>query len=93
MGYLTAVDAIERMGDDQALEYHLQHNLFPPVPLVFEDMAKKAIKLAARSRWDVKLSHPFGGKETVARTVKCLHLEAFVESVYGKEKEESNDED
>ena len=62
-----------------ALDWHLQHNHYPPVSLVFKPVAERAIELAADDDWDEMIEMPNGIVLSVGEIVDQLHLLDFIE--------------
>ena len=79
MGRMQADDMATRLPQEQALEWHLQYNHYPPVNLVFIPVAKEAIDRANNSDWSHVIKMPNGKELTVASIVEGLHLESFLE--------------
>ncbi len=82
-GYASAVGMAAAAPLRVALEWHLQSNHFPPVPLVMVPVAEKAIKAARQNRGRL-IRLPDGvtyrgePRVSAAVVVEVLHLEAFV---------------
>jgi hypothetical protein len=81
MGYASVLDFRIQAGDDAALEYHLQHNHFPPVHPVFIPVAKEAIEKARFEEWDDQLVLPNERVLSVADIIRQLHLDAFLDDL------------
>lgn len=71
------------------LEYHLQYNHYPPLPVELAPFAAKAIEMADDGEWGAVVTLPYGegvkslvkpnGDEaTVAELIGDLHLESFL---------------
>jgi len=62
-----------------SLEYHLQYNHFPPVDLVFVDIALEAIACVNGDNCDTMITMPNGIKKSAGDIVDELHLEFYLE--------------
>lgn len=87
MGYNTAVDFIANMNLEDAVEAHLRHNMFPPVPYSLVPVAVEAIRRASYGGYEEEVyssvSHlVYGHSIPVFAVIEDLRLEAFDE-VYG----------
>ncbi len=71
---------------ERALTWHLQYNHYPPVPLSFVEICKKAIDLANAGQWETLIGLPQGcsykgrSKAPVSAVVQQHHLESFINS-------------
>ena len=96
MGYLNASDAAQVAELNQALEWHLTSNHYPPVSVDFIPACKQAIQtfvVAAGSSDGLGEDHVFeqlndtmvelpnGKFMSVVELVDALHLDAFVNSI------------
>ena len=79
MGRLQAEEMISLLKREQALQWHLQYNHYPPVSLVFVPVAEIAIDKANAEEWEEIIKMPNGKELTVAEIVEGLHLESFLE--------------
>lgn len=79
MGYVAAVEMRFYLGEEFALEWHLQYNHYPPVPLNLLPVAKKALQLARNGDFDTRLLLPSQVLKTVEEVVDELHLSAFLD--------------
>lgn len=79
MGRLQAEEMREMLGRRQALEWHLQHNHYPPVHPIFIDAAEEAIENANCGNWDTQVGLPNGRVLTTAQVIKGLHLDPWLE--------------
>lgn len=85
MGRLSAQDMIAHTGMRVALEWHLQHNHFPPVPRSMLRPCQQAIALANAEDWDARVTLPDGitwkGETTapVHAIISAHHLEPFLD--------------
>lgn len=84
MGNLNAVEFAESVRNnevqlDQALNWHITANHYPPVNPVFIPTCKKAIELANQGNWDEVIVMPNKREKTVSEIIRGLHLEAFLE--------------
>lgn len=91
MGRVRAMEFASLVEDgsisiDSALEYHLRHNHYPPIPSVFIPIAKKALEIAREAlehhdyeRFDETLVSPTTGKKaTIRHIIEVMHLEDFI---------------
>lgn len=89
MGNLQAEEfaAIVGRGElqlEQALTWHLQSNHYPPVPVRFVPVCKRAIELANRGEWNVRVALPKGCSykgtryAPVSAIVEQHHLDTFI---------------
>jgi hypothetical protein len=70
------------------IEYHLEHNIYPPVPRDMWPYVKLAISLAKDGYWEHSvevnnstLCHSITGDNiSVREVIEAMHLEGFVES-------------
>ncbi len=98
MGYLAALDFKQYLDLDSVLEWHLQGNCYPPLPLSLIPTCKRAIELANYEEWDelvplVGIQHrTYGNSVPVRVVIASLHLEAFLEGVELDEEEEGVEE-
>ncbi len=65
---------------DTMLGWHLQHNHYPPVHVVFIPTCKEAIERANMEEWEHEIKMPNDITKTVADIVSNLHLEEFLSS-------------
>jgi hypothetical protein len=79
MGYLQALEMKDQLELDQSLQWHLQHNHFPPIHSIFVETAKEAIDLANQGEWEIDVTLPNRKILTVSEIVEQLHLETFLE--------------
>ncbi len=84
MGYTQAqgmADAVHSgdLGLEQAVDYHLRVNHYPPIHPIFIPVVLEAIRLARDGEWDEELDLPNRRQITVRHAVIELHLEPFVE--------------
>jgi hypothetical protein len=69
------------------IEYHLEHNIFPPVPRGMWPFVKAAISLAQDGYWDHEVSvgnsvltHAVTGQAILVREViEAMHLEQMID--------------
>ena len=86
MGYNSAKDILDRSNLDTALAWHLESNLYPPIPLSMIPIAKAAIE-AANDNMDLTVEIPLpegitwrGKSASPAHAIiRSLHLDAFLE--------------
>ena len=79
MGRLQAEEMISLLKREQALQWHLQYNHYPPISLTFVPVAEIAIDKANAEEWEEIIKMPNGKELTVAEIVEGLHLESFLE--------------
>lgn len=87
MGYATAVDFVENMGLEDAVEAHLRHNMYPPPPYSLVPVAVEAVRRASYGGYEEEVYSPiphrvYGHSVPVFAVIEGLRLEAFDE-VYG----------
>lgn len=86
MGRASLEDTLEWADEDQALEWHLTANHYPPIHVCFVPIAKLAIDQAAVAAtedpavWDETIKMPNGRTMSVRDIVGGLHLWPFVEA-------------
>jgi hypothetical protein len=61
----------------QRLEWHLQHNFYPPLPFSLVPLAMDAIRQASAGEWDALLTHQ-DKQLTVRDVIDLLRLEDFI---------------
>ena len=91
MGYLSAMDFAMHADLDTTLSWHLQANLFPPVPLDMIEPAKLAIEAAIDEDIERQITLPPGrGIESVSasRVISALHLDGIIDGILASEEEE-----
>ena len=77
--------ARNEMGVALGLEYHLQYNHYPPVPMTMVPVCEQAIEAGRHEEWDAEISLPEGvtykDKETAPAyaIVEAHHLDFFIE--------------
>lgn len=64
---------------EQAIEWHLRANCYPPVSLVFIPLAVDAINRANQGDWSSRMELPNGKILLVCQVIEGLHLEGFLE--------------
>jgi hypothetical protein len=85
MGYMSALDMKDHAPLNQALEWHLRGNHYPPLPTALVGACKRAIRRAKAGRWNERVRLPKGmswrGKYMMAvgEIVGACHLDAFLE--------------
>jgi hypothetical protein len=91
MGSLHAIESADMVNTgqlslDDALQYHLASNHYPPVSSSFIPVAKQAIALANDANflqeeeiWKQTIDMPNGKSLTVSEIIEGLHLEWFLE--------------
>jgi len=84
MGALQAAGMREILSRRQAVEWHLQYNMCPPVPLVCADLAETLLEELDSGDlpddwWNEEVDHPFKDTMVTKRgVVEGLRLEALV---------------
>lgn len=61
------------------LEYHLQYNHYPAVPLAFVTTAEEALEAAALEDWERLILLPTGIQKSAASIIEELHLRDFLD--------------
>ena len=79
MGRLQADGMASMLPRQQALEWHLRGNHYPPISLVFVPVAEEAIDRANEGDWDSIIEMPNGKSLSVSKIIEGLHLESFLE--------------
>ena len=86
MGYTSALDMAANTDLNTAVEWHLQYNCYPPVPVEMASTAVKAIEACVNEEPDILVELPEGvafkdGRTAIAafQVVELLRLNAFVE--------------
>ena len=85
MGDSSVRDMIEHAGVDVALEWHIRHNHFPPLPWWAVAKAKEVMELAKAGKWEQEVSlagiatYRGRNKAPVRAFVEAWHLDAFIE--------------
>jgi hypothetical protein len=80
MGLLNLLGAIDEVGFDEALKWHLRYNCFPAVPESMIPVCNAAIDAINDGDIQKEIDLPQGFiKKTcsAARIVRTLHLDAF----------------
>jgi len=80
MGKQVITDLLEQTIMGAALEYHLRHNHYPAVNLIFIPIAKQAIALGREGDFDTVLLMPNGLSKSVGDIVEGLHLDSFLDA-------------
>jgi hypothetical protein len=85
MGRASVEDMLEWATEDQALEWHLTVNHFPPIHACFVPVAKQAIDRGVVATddpavWDEAIKMPNGRRMTVREIVGGMHLWPFIEA-------------
>lgn len=87
MGAASLAGMLEVGSRDQALQWHLSCNHFPPLPSGVFALAKRAIRYANKGKWDTRIDLgavcTFRGSRyaPVHECIRAWHLEQFVEGV------------
>ena len=72
---------------DVVLQWHLQHNHFPALPLAMIEPAKQAIEAGNCEQWDMLIDLPKGMQyrgqtaATASALIEALHLGSFIERI------------
>ena len=83
MGYLSAVDMLEHTDIDNAIQWHMKSNCYPPIPDMMFDSIKRAIELCNAYDEESQIGLPDGvsfrgrGYATVLEIMEAYRLEAF----------------
>lgn len=85
MGRSSIEDMLEWADQDQAIEWHLTANHYPPIHVCFVPTAKQAIDRGVAATedpavWDEVITMPNGRTMSVREIVGGLHLWPFVEA-------------
>ncbi len=81
MAELHALEMVTQMIDpDGTITWHLQSAHYPPIHPDFILVAKQAIRLANKGKWDQVIKYPNGLKRTVKYTIQGLRLENFLDN-------------
>ncbi len=78
MGRVQVEEMLALTSQDQALEWHLQYNHYPPVHPIFFESAKEAIRLANQEDYDTVIILPNEKRLTVSAIIEGLHLDSFI---------------
>jgi len=78
MGRLQASEMVARLKQEQALQWHLQYNHYPPVSLTFLPAAVAAIDKVNAGDYNSIIVMPNGKSLTAAEIVEGLHLDVFL---------------
>lgn len=85
MGRLQAEEMAGLTDLDTALDWHLQHNHYPPVPLTMKPVCTAAIEAGNEEDWDREIELPegcsFQGNSTAPahEIISGHHLESFLD--------------
>lgn len=88
MGRQQAEEMVTLLKEDQALQWHLQYNHYPPIDLAFVPIAQKAIELAKKENWEEVIKMPNGKSLTVVKIIEGMHLETFLEELSNDQSED-----
>ena len=87
MGHKTSVEISQSdLTLEQKLDWHLQGNFYPPIPLSMVLPCIEAIELANQGYWSAEIKMPEGvyykGKDTapVSSMIEQHRLEAFIDT-------------
>jgi hypothetical protein len=87
MGYMRAIGMIEGAGLDVALEDHMAHGCYPPLPSGLAGTFKSAILYVAEGDADEMIDLPEGfqfrgrGQASALEIVESARLDAFVDAM------------
>lgn len=83
MGRKTAqdIEALDGIMLEVKLQYHLQHNHYPPVSTVVIPACKQAIKNANAGKWDKRVRLPDGIRRLNMRTHRLSHYATTQECI------------
>ncbi len=81
MGYLTAREVRAQLPEDQALAWHLQYNLCPPMSLIFLPVIREALAAARIGDFHRRLQLTTERVATVADVIKRAQLQPFLDRV------------
>ena len=79
MGYIAALEIRRYLSEDQALIWHLRHNHFPPIDLIFLCAIREALAAARNREFSRRITLPTGKILTAAQIVDEVHLHAFLD--------------
>ncbi len=97
MGYGRARDLRQYLDLDSVIEWHLQGNLYPPLPVSLLSTCKRAIELVNAEDYDTRVAiigirhRKYGQLVPAIEVVRDLHLKAFLDGP--DEEEEDLEED
>lgn len=80
MGYLSASEMRCYLSEEQALTWHLQHNHYPPINLIYLPAVREALGYARADDFATEVQLPSGRFVQVSQIVECCHLEAFLDA-------------
>jgi len=78
MGYVALVDMLDIATYNEALNWHLTSNHFPPIPRDFFPSIKQAIEAVRNDESDFLITLPNACTLEAGEIVQRLHLEPFV---------------
>lgn len=81
MGRLQAEEMASRLPQEQALQWHLQCNHYPPIHQSFVKVAEEAIQMANDGDWEHTIVMPNGKTLSVAEIIEGMHLDSFLDGV------------
>ena len=80
MGRMSLLSVLDTMREEQALEWHLTGNHYPPVHRMFIPSAKECLEFARNNDLDHEIKLPNGKVTTVQEMLDDLHLWDFLET-------------
>lgn len=81
MGYLSASEMRRYLSEEQALAWHLQHNHYPPISLIYLTVVREALEYARAGDFTSEVQLPSGRSVQVSKIVEGCHLDAFLDDV------------
>lgn len=79
MGYFNARELRAYLPEDQALTWHLQHNHYPPISLIYLPAVREALEFARNGDFKSNVTLPSGKRVPVWEIVEWFHLQAFID--------------
>lgn len=76
---MRALEMIQVMNTDAALDWHLQSNHFPPVSLAFKPACIEAIQACDQGEAEKEITLPNGRVKSAFEIVEELHLQDFLQ--------------
>jgi len=87
VGSLQAKEMREQASHEVALTWHLQHNHYPPIPLMMIPIAQQAIEAANEHEWDREIEMPdevehkvHGNNVPACVLIDYMNLQDFLDS-------------
>ena len=79
MGYISACEIRQYLSENDALIWHLRHNHFPSINLIFLPAIREALSATRNGESARRIMLPTGKVLTVAQIVEEVHLHAFLD--------------